>query len=162
MTGHLSDEQFSELLYGDSPLDASRHLLVCSQCQSEFKRVRSSLDDFASMGLAWAEKRASTSIPIPSLLVRNWYSMSTGAAAAVVLAAAIVFGVHQEKPVDTPQTSVAAEQQTDFASEVAADDRLMIAIDKEIRWQTESAVSIEHLAAPARATHSHSSHRLTN
>jgi hypothetical protein len=162
MSGHLSDEQFSELVYGDSSLDVSRHLLVCSQCESEFKRVRSSLDDFASSGLAWAKERASASISTPSALVRNWYSMSTGAAAAVVIAAAVLFAVHQEKSVDGPQVKVAARQPVDFASEVAADDRLMIAIDNEIRWQTDSAVSIKDLAAPATTIHSRSSHRLTN
>lgn len=166
MTGHLSDEQFSELLCGECPsdtsLDASRHLLACTQCQSEFTRVRSSLEDFASLGLAWAEQRASASISTPSALVRNWQSASTGAAAAVVLAAAVLFAVHQENKVQAPEISVAGNQQRDFASEVAADDRLMIAIDKEIRWQTESAVSIEGFVAPARTTHSRSSHRLTN
>ena len=47
MTGqHLSDEQFTDLLSGDCPLDASRHMLACAQCQSEFRRVRASMEDF--------------------------------------------------------------------------------------------------------------------
>jgi len=167
MTGHLSDEQLSELLYADCCSDCStearRHLSACVECQSEFRRVRSALEGLASLGLAWAEQRASTSISSPSVLVRNWQSASTGAAAAAaLLLAGTLFAVHQQKTVQAPQISLASNHQTDSASEVAADDRLMIAIDKEIRWQTQSAVSIQNFAVAPRTRHSSSLHRLTN
>ena len=64
MTGqHLTDEQFTELLSGDCPADASRHMLACTQCQWEFERVQASIEDFVTLSLEWAEKRASASIP---------------------------------------------------------------------------------------------------
>jgi hypothetical protein len=162
VTLHLTDEQFSELLSGDDHLEASRHLLACAECQAELRRVRSCLEDFASAGLVWAERRASASISTPSALVRNWQSISTGAAAAAVLAAAFLFAVHQASRVPAPESSIAASRQTDFASEVANDDRLMIAIDKEIHSQTESPLSIDDLSASPRPRAVHSSHRLTN
>jgi hypothetical protein len=162
MTGqHLTDEQFTELLSGECPMDASRHMLACAHCRSEFSRVRSSLEDFASLALEWAEQQASTSISPPSMLARNWRSAGAGAAAAAVLAAALLFGVHQERRVQAPEVSIASSQ-ADSASEVAADDRLMVAIDKEIRWQVESPLSVDDLSTPARTPHSQSLHRLTN
>jgi hypothetical protein len=164
MTGHLTDEQFSELLYGecpsDRPFNATRHLWACRECQAELERVRSTLDDLASLGLRWSEQRSSASISTPSILVRNWRSVGSGAAAAAVLAVAILFAVNQERK--APEIPAAASQQTDFASEVAADDRLMIAIDKEIRGQIQSPVSIEGLGSSSRMRHSSSLHRLTN
>lgn len=162
MTGqHLTDEQFTELLSGDCPLDASRHMQACGQCRSEFRRVQSSLEDFASLGLAWAEQRASASISTPSAFVRRWQSASRWAAAAAVLAA-VLLGVHQERRMPAPEVSIAGSQQADSASEVADDDRLMIAIDKEIRWQTESPISVDDLATSAKTPHSQLSRRLTN
>jgi hypothetical protein len=167
MTGHLSDEQFSELLYGDcpsnNPFNATRHLLACGECQAELERVRAALDDFADLGHRWSEQRASTSIATPSILVRNWQSVSSGAAAAAVLALAVLFAVNQERK--TPEIPAATSQRTDFASEVAADDRLMIAIDNEIRWQTQSPVSTQDLGdlgTSPKMRHSSSLHRLTN
>jgi hypothetical protein len=158
MNSHLTDEQWSELLYGDSTLEASQHLLVCPACQAEFRKLRSSLDEFAALGLNWAEGRASASISAPSAIVRNWASIST-AAAAVLAAVALLTVHHENKRVEVP---AAAVQPVDYASEVAADDRLMVAIDKEIRWQTESAVANIDLGNSARASHARPSHRLTN
>jgi hypothetical protein len=160
MNSHLTDEQWSELLYGEPTPEVNRHLPLCSECQAEFRKLRASLDDFAALGLKWADRRASASISPPSAFVRNWASMSAGAAAAAALAAVALFMVHQEEKL--PQVSVAAVQPTDYASEVAADDRLMVAIDKEIRWQTESAVANVDLGDSAGASHTRPSHRLTN
>ncbi len=58
-----------------------------------------------------------------------------------------------------PEVSIAGSQQADSASEVADDDRLMIAIDKEIRWQTESPISVDDLATSAKTPHSQLSRR---
>ena len=67
MTGqHLTDEQFTDLLSGDYATDASRHMLACAQCQGEFERVQASIEDFVTLSLEWAERRASTSISAPS------------------------------------------------------------------------------------------------
>jgi ferric-dicitrate binding protein FerR (iron transport regulator) len=164
MTGqHLTDEQFTELLSGGCPLDASRHMLSCAQCQSELKRVQASLQDFAFLSLEWAEHRASASIPTPSALVRRWQAASTWtAAAAAVVAAAILFGVHQENRMQTPDVSITVSQPPQSASEIADDNRLMMAIDKEIRWQAESPISVDDLATASTRPHSQSSRRLTN
>jgi anti-sigma-K factor RskA len=163
MTGqHLTDEQFTDLLSGDCPLDASRHMLACAQCQCEFRRVQASIEDFVTLSLKWAERRASASIPTPSAFVRGWRSASSWAAAAAVLAAAVLFGVHQERMLAPEAVSVASNQSAQSASEVADDNRLLMAIDKEIRWQTASLISVDDLATSARRPHSRPSRRLTN
>jgi hypothetical protein len=154
MTGqHLTDEQFTDLLSGDYTTDASRHLLACTPCQGEFEQVQASIEDFVALSLEWAERRASTSISAPSAFVRGWQSASSWAAAAAVLAAAILFGVHQGRLLSPDVISVAGSQPAESASEVADDNRLLMAIDKEIRWQPESPISIDDLTASAGRPH---------
>ena len=163
MTGqHLTDEQFTDLLSGDRTADASRHMLACAQCQSEFERVQASIEDFVTLSLEWAGPRASRSILAPSAFVRGWQSASSWATAAAVLAAAILFGVHQGRLLSPDVISVASSQPAESASEVAEDNRLLMAIDKEIRWQTESPVSIDDLTASAGRPHTQPSRRLRN
>jgi hypothetical protein len=163
MTGqHLTDEQFTDLLAGDYTTDASRHMLSCAQCQVEFERVQASIEDFVTLSLEWAEPRASTSISAPSAFLRGWQSASSWAVAAAVLAAAILFGVHQGRLLSPNVISVASNQPAESASEVADDNRLLMAIDKETRWQTESPISIEDLTAPVGRPHTQPSRRLRN
>jgi hypothetical protein len=125
--------------------------------------VQASIEDFVTVSLEWAERRASTSIAAPSAFVRGWQSASSWAAAAAVLAAVILFGVHREGMLTPDVISVAISQPAESASEVADDNRLLVAIDKEIRWQTESPISIDDLTTTsARRLHSQPSRRLTN
>ncbi len=163
MTGqHLTDEQFTDLLSGDYPADASRHMLACVQCQGEFDRVQASIEDFVTLSLEWAERRASTSISAPSAFVLGWQSVSSWAAAAAVLAAAILFGVHQGGRLSSDVTAVTGSQPAESASEVADDNRLLMAIDKEIRWQPESPISLDDLTASAGRPHARLSSGLRN
>jgi hypothetical protein len=163
MTGqHLTDEQLTGLLSGDYTADARGHLLTCAQCQEEFDRVQASIDDFVTLSQEWAEPRASTSISAPSAFVRGWQSASSWAAAAAVLAAAILLGVHQGRLLSPDVNSVAGSQSSEPASAVADDNRLLMAIDKEIRWQAESPISIDDLTASAGRMHTQSSRRLRN
>jgi hypothetical protein len=163
MTGqHLTDEQFTDWLSGDYTSDASRHMGTCIQCQGEFERVQSSIEDFVTLSLEWAKPRAATSISVPSAFVRGWQSASSWAAAAAVLAAAILFGLHQGKLLSPDVISVASNQPAESPSEVADDNRLLLAIDKEIRWQAESPISIDDLTASAGRPHAQPSRRLRN
>jgi hypothetical protein len=165
MTGHhITDEQFAGLLSGDRAIDTSDHLLGCAQCRQEFKAVQASLEDFASLSLEWAEQRASTSISTPSVLIRGWQSASAWtAAAAAILTAAVLFGGQHQRTTQAPQaTSVAGGQAADSDSEVADDNRLMMAIDKEIRGQTQVLISIDDLAAPGKGSREKPSPRLAN
>lgn len=140
-TPHLNNDQFSDLLIGDCPLEVRRHVDTCPQCQEEFKRVQSAIDSFGSACLEWAEQRAPVSISPSSPLLFQCRSLGTWAAAAL-LAAAVLFEVHQGWIVPTPAANDVATQGVESTANVAEDNRLMMAIDQEIRWQAESPLSI--------------------
>jgi ferric-dicitrate binding protein FerR (iron transport regulator) len=147
MTGqHLTDEQFTELLSGEYPPEASRHMRMCAQCRSEFERVQTSIEDFGALGLLWAEQRPSPRISAPSAFLRAWQTQSMRTAAAVLLAA-LLFAAYQEKRTQPPAVDpITAATAARSESQLADDNRLMMAIDKEIRWQADSPVAAENLA----------------
>jgi len=159
---HLTDEQFAGVLSGDC--DHNDHLLECAQCRQELRTVQDSLADFASLSLEWAEQRASRSISTRSVLLRSWQSASARtAAAAAVLTVAVLFAGQYQQRTRTPQaTSVASSQATVSDSEVADDNRLMMAIDNEMRWQPQTLLSTNELATPGRRPRETPSPRLTN
>jgi hypothetical protein len=145
MTGqHLTNQEFGDLLIGDCSLEVRRHVDACPQCEEEFKRVQSAIDGFGAAGLEWAEQRAPMSISPSSQLLFQCRSLGTWAA-AVLLAAAVLFEVHQGWIVPTHVANNVASQSVEPTANVADDNRLMMAIDQEIRWQAESPLSI---AAP--------------
>ena len=162
MTGHhLTDEQFAGLLSGGC--DPDDHLLECPQCRQELRKVQASLDDFASLSLQWAEQRASASISTRSVLLRGWQSASAWtAAAAADLTAAVLFAGQLPRTRTQQDTSVAGSRAADSDSEVADDNRLMMAIDKEMRWQPQTLISVDELASPGRRSRETPSPRLTN
>jgi hypothetical protein len=156
---HLTNEQFTEVLSGDCALDASRHMQTCPQCRQELDQVQAGIGSFVTLGLEWAEKRAPALPLARSSFVRRWQPVDTWAAAAV-LAIGILFGVHQERILQTPAVmAVPSPESADSASEVSDDNRLMMAIDQEIHWQAESPVSV---ATSARHPHSPSPRRLAD
>jgi hypothetical protein len=157
MTGqHLTSEQFTDLLIGDCSLEVRRHVDTCQQCQDECKQVQSAIDGFGAAGLEWAEQRAPMSVSPSSQLFLQCRSLGTWAAAAL-LAAAVLFEVHQGWIVPTPAANNVATQAVASTADVADDNRLMMAIDQEIRWQAKSPLSI---AAPEK--HSRPPRRLAN
>jgi hypothetical protein len=163
MTGqHLTNQQFTDLLIGDCSLNVRRHVDACPQCQEEFKQVQSAIDGFGAAGLEWAEQRAPLAISASSQLFSQCRSLGTWAAAAL-LAAAVLFEVHQGWIVPTPAADNVANnvatEVVESTSDVADDNRLMMAIDQEIRWQAESPLS---MAAPAKHSHSGPPRRLAN
>jgi hypothetical protein len=163
MTGHhLTDEQFAGLLSGDC--DPDDHLLECPQCRQELRKVQASLEDFASLSLQWAEERATTSISTRSVLLSGWQSASawTAAAAAVLTAAALFAGQFQPGTKTPRASSVAGAQAADSDSEVADDNRLMMAIDKEMRWQPQTLISVDELTSPGKRSRETPSPGLTN
>ena len=120
--------------------------------------MQSAIDCFGAAGLEWAEQRAPLAISASSQLFSQCRSLGTWAAAAL-LAAAVLFEVHQGWVVPTPASSNAASQGVESTADVADDNRLMMAIDQEIRWQTESPLS---MATPAKHSHSRPPRRLAN
>jgi hypothetical protein len=54
-------------------------------------------------------------------------------------------GPHQQRPLAPQAIRVGGKRAADCDSEVADDNRLMMAIDKEMRWQPQTLIS----AAPS-------------
>jgi hypothetical protein len=135
---HLTEEQFTDVLTGDCDFEVSRHLRSCLQCQQEAQQVQTAISDFTAAGLEWAEQYAKQPLSVPSRLVPRWQA-ATGWAAAMVLATAVLFGMHHEEP--KPVAAVTASAAS--PANVADDNRLLAAIDTEIRWQARSPVAIE-------------------
>jgi hypothetical protein len=94
------------------------------------------------------------SITPSSQLFLQCRSLGTWAAAAL-LAAAVLFEVHQGWIVPTQPVNNVATQAGESTADVADDNRLMMAIDQEIRWRAESPLS---MATPEK----HSRRRLAN
>jgi hypothetical protein len=141
MTGqHLTDEQFADLLAGECPIDAVQHMKTCSQCQHEFEQVQVSIEDFSAVGLQWAEHRPAPQISASSALIRGWNPLTARTAAAGLLAAAL-FATYQEKRMQPPVVDTLIPARSE--AQVADDNRLMLAIDKEIRWQADSPIADE-------------------
>jgi hypothetical protein len=151
---HLTEEQFTDALTGDCDFEVSRHLHSCLQCQQAARQVQAAIRDFTAAGLEWAEQYAKQPLAVPSRLVPRWQA-AAGWAAAMVLATAVLFGMHREEP--RPIATVAASAASPV--NVAEDNRLLAAIDTEIRWQAQSPVAIETSEG---RPHSRSSRKLVN
>jgi anti-sigma factor RsiW len=154
---HLTEEQFTEALAGDCDFEVSRHLQMCPQCQCETKRVQAAISDFTAAGLEWAEQQAPASIPVRSRFVPRWQAVSSWTAAALV-ATALLFGVHQGRPSQMAAgNAIPTPERPESSADVADDNRLLAAIDTEIRWQAQSPVSIETSDRESRSQSLHKS-----
>lgn len=138
---HLTDAQFTELLSGVESPELLHHVQGCAGCGAELERVRSAVESFNRVTMAWAQ-RQSVGIQVPVAPERRWFAIPTwsmaGGLAAVLAVAGLAAGVHVERSHQeaAPVVEVATGP-TEAA--VSEDNRLMMAIDSELR-QTETAV----------------------
>ncbi len=131
---------------------------ACPQCQNEFKQVQSAIDSFGATSLAVGRRRAPVSISPSSQLFFQCRTLGTWAAAAL-LAAAVLFEVHQGWICSNPCGQRRGVPGGGVPFERCGDNRLMMAIDQEIRWEAESPLSTTTLE---RHSHSRPPRRLAN
>lgn len=150
---HLTDAQFTDLLSGTETPDILHHLHACPTCAEEFERVRSSMESFNDISLAWAQREASTRVPVPAIPERRWFftpawSMAGGLAAVLAVAglAAGTFLDHSHHTAAPAAVEVAAAAPTDAS--ISDDNRLMAAIDDELRRPDPAVAQAEALGAP--------------
>ena len=150
-TSHLTDEQFSDLLAGDSaPEAACMHLEQCASCCAELVELRSAMGSFNGIGLAWAEAEAPRRIHPPSRWALQRGALpSWGLAAATALTIAAV-GIHREvMPRPVPETAAVAMSEPSSSqpsgNEIAEDNRLMMSIDQELSYQPQPSVPVSEL-----------------
>lgn len=149
---HLTDAQFTDLLSGTETPGTLHHVHACSTCAAEFERVRSSMESFNGLSLAWAQREAPSRIPVPAIPERRWFftpawSMAGGLAAVLAVAglAAGTFLDHSHHTA-APAVEVAATAPTNAS--LSDDNRLMAAIDDELRRPDPAVAQAEALGAP--------------
>ena len=165
---HLSDAQFTDLLSGTETPDILHHIHACPACAAEFERVRSSMESFNGLSLAWAQREAPTRVPVPTIPERHWglapaWSMA-GGLAAVLAVAGLAGGAFLDRAhhhtASPAAVEVAAAAPSDAA--ISDDNRLMAAIDDELRRPDPAVVEAEAVGAPHVRSKERSSRRTTD
>jgi hypothetical protein len=160
---HLNDDQFTALLAGEPMTEAQAHLDACAECRQEMACVAESMGSFSALTLDWAERKAATMPPVKPTAGRTWLRPLAWASAATLLAVGIYVGEqHQaaarataqnapgaaaalaQTPVQ-PTTSLTREEQ------IAADNRLLLAIRQELSRPNPVLPASLRRARPARA-----------
>jgi hypothetical protein len=158
---HLTDDQIDDLLIGDAAADSVAHMESCSHCAVRLAAAQSPIASFNAASLAWGQRRSAT-LPLqlrqsPRGVLAG--SRLRVAAAAVGTTAAAVFALalalpmlhhgsaaetaHQANPqAASAQTeavavadtlpAVAATQSQTSEDQIARDNRLLQAIDREL------------------------------
>ncbi len=154
---HLTEEQFGDLLSGESPdSNVQAHLAACIPCRDEVASVLESLDHFNDLSLTWAEREAPRRVPTPSRWALRlgaqpaWrYGLMTAATAV-----AVAVGLRMPHPgaPSAPYLSAPYSQMVNTAptgAEIAKDNRLLASIDEELRYAPQPAVPVSELEADA-------------
>jgi hypothetical protein len=153
--GHLTDEQFANILAGDhSDLRVRLHVESCAKCQQELTSLGAAVGDLNYASLRWAEQRA-VRIEVPSRWVLSWNSMpGWGATLAGVLIFGVALGAHmqvsrQNAVVSQPSHTLSAPSD----DELAKDNSLINSIDNELSEQVGGQVPVSDLNVSSRTAH---------
>jgi hypothetical protein len=99
-TMHLTEEQIDDVLMGDAAAASQTHLAECSECRKQLAELRTPINSFAAMTLAWSERHSATMPSQPmSATDSPWsHKLNWALAAAVLLAVGFIL------PIATRQT----------------------------------------------------------
>lgn len=161
-TSHLTDEELSDLLSGQS--SRTNHLEGCDDCVAELEEIRSALDHFSAASRVWAEREAPRLVPVPSRWSVRWHAIPRwSAATAALLALGSALAFHQigtpAPRVDTATTVVA---DTPATTTLAQDNQLLASIDQELSSEVRPQVPVAELRASAGSAHRSVSRRVAN
>jgi len=182
--GHLTDEQFTELLLGGRPAWAQAHLEECAECREEAERVAGAIGEFSEQSFMWAERRAAArprqaAERHPALLWLVRPQAWTAAALTIALAVGVGMTLQRERArttqqaVTTAQTGAAGATKTETgvttlqAATVApatlkADNALLTAIDGELRADESTPASLYGLETDTSGKGTKSGKRTSN
>lgn len=171
---HLTDQQFSDLLFGANPPAVKAHLEACEQCAEEADRFTLALGSFEQQSRLWAERRAASQ-PIlvshrqPAFPWLHRPQAWTAAALAIALAAGIgvavrndIFG-HKDRP-RAAQQQLATAQPAPAVSPATlkADNELLSAIDGELRSDASAPAAMYGLTATSRSARTQAPKRIAD
>ncbi len=154
---HLTDEQFSDLLAGQSPsASVEMHLAACAHCRGELAAVEGTLTNFNVFSLTWAQREAPRKVRTPSAWVLwvasipGWGIGLAGAGAACLVALGLGMPIaHEPEPAET--ASVVIPVPSD--AQIAKDNQLLVKIDQKLRYEADLAVPTDDLRMSAGARH---------
>jgi hypothetical protein len=171
-SGHLTDEQFTELLLGATSPSISAHLKVCKQCSEEAERVSGAIGSFEQQSRLWAERetaarpRIEARRPAYAWLSPAWLS-SGPAWAAAAAAVALVFGLlfhsaggGSSQP--RPEIAMATAQPVATPSTLQSDNALLAAIEGELRTEDAPSANAYGLESGVRTNHARPGKRVRN
>lgn len=163
-TRHLSDEEFEQLLAGETgQVAATAHLRECPTCRRELDLLRSSVSDLRDLSLVWAEQRGVRIHP-PSRTAMLWQSIPKwGLAAAALLLCSVGVGVHVHSAAANATAQVSQYQPTAPTDhELAQDNQLLQSIDDELHPQIRAQVSASDLAGSSQTVRRNISQEVVN
>jgi hypothetical protein len=166
--GHLTDEQFTELLMGTRPAWVQAHLKEYAECCEEAERVSGAIGDFAQQSRLWAERRAAA-WPMqapdrqPTFPWLHRPQAWTAAALAIALVAGIGISLRKEhaRPVQ-PAVAKAQPAATVSPATLKADNELLSAIDGELRADESTPASLYGLDTDSSGGRTKSAKRASN
>jgi anti-sigma-K factor RskA len=169
---HLSDKQIDDHLIGDLAAEPAAHLAACSVCTDRVATAADPLSSFRNVTMAWSERRSAT-LPIPDLSQQRplWQRHMPWAAACFAFAIGVALTnasrqavtrtaelqpMQHEMQTTTQQAPVliatASIDVAPRAHQVAADNRMLKAIDAALDTSADSpvALGIEPVSARSR------------
>jgi anti-sigma factor RsiW len=134
---HLTDEQLTDYLSGDSLPAVDDHLASCEVCRREIASMRASFRVFHHASMEWSEgaQNAVGSTPRLRRTAHSWRPAAVLAVACLaVIAAVLLFGLLHRPAKTTPFAGIGggASAGDSNTAEVSRDNQLLAAIDKEL------------------------------
>lgn len=158
---HLSEDQIDDQLLGDLAALPALHLVACSLCADRVAAAAQPISSFASLTMAWSERRSAT-LPLPDLsghkpLYQRQMAWGT-AFFAIALGIALTNAGHQvslraanlQASVQTSPTVAQPTALTESASislppreaTISADNHMLKAIDDELQTASEDPAAL--------------------
>jgi hypothetical protein len=132
---HLTDEQLTDYLSGDSLPAIEDHLAACDVCRREIASMRASFQVFDHASMEWSERTQNAFGSTPRRAAPSWRPAAAWAVACLaVIAAVLLFGLLR-RPVKTSQfagVTIPASAGASDTAELSQDNQLLAAIDKEL------------------------------
>lgn len=144
---HLTDDQIDDYLIGDLAADAAEHLEGCDPCLIRVAAAEAPLASFRAVSLAWSERRSAT-LPLQASVDAqpSWARrLAWGAAAVAAIAVGVALpaarhtsgqNVAVAAPAPAVQVVAAATESSD--EQIAKDNQMLKAIDRELDASVES------------------------